>query len=164
MFFSKKKETEIKDSKINESDKVLNNNLESEIDPIAEADVYLAYGRKEQALKILNEALESGKIVPAQYDKFIKEHFPQDSAETEFLEKITHRDEIFFHYYISLTAGNNQKVRRCRLLLKLKNEINTKVGIEELETQIDNYIKDLFEMNQELVTWTIDSYIEMNIE
>ncbi len=33
--------------------------ITDEVDPIAEAEVYLAYGRKEQAIEILQEALHA---------------------------------------------------------------------------------------------------------
>lgn len=65
MFFKKKKSTFIENDK---SDLSL-----SDVDPIAEADVYLAYGRKSQALSILNEALESGRLSPERHANFLKE-------------------------------------------------------------------------------------------
>ncbi len=156
MFFKKKKSTFIENDKSDLSF--------SEVDRIAEADVYLAYGRKSQALSILNEALESGRLSPERHANFLKEKNLNDSAEQEFLDKIAVSHDLSFNYYISLTAGNNEKTIRSRLFLKLKNEINTRKGVEELEEKIEVYVQEIFSNMQELLTWTIDNYIEMEIE
>ena len=69
MFFKKKKENNINEN--SNHTKMLEIFSDIEVDPIAEADVYFAYGRDKQAMEILNEALSIGKISQEKYNKHV---------------------------------------------------------------------------------------------
>lgn len=161
MFFSKKKESKIQDnnSNINESVKYLDEF--SEVDPIAEADVYLAYGRTKQAMEILNEALEHGKLTQQRYDEFLEKNNLKNKTEVSILEEALISKNPDFSYFVSITAGNNEYVIRKRLTLTINNPIYTEKGIQEIESIIDNHVKEIYLKSIEPPTWTLDSYIEI---
>lgn len=161
MFFSKKKESKNQDnnSDINESVKYLDEF--SEVDPVAEADVYLAYGRTRQAMEILNEALEHGKLTQKRYDDFLEKNHLKNKSEASIVEEVLVSKNPDFIYYVSITAGNNEYITRKRLTLKINNPIYTEKGIQEIESIIDNHVKEVYIKSIEPPTWTLDSYIEI---
>lgn len=162
MFFSRKKESKKQgndNTDINESVKYLDQF--SEVDPIAEADVYLAYGRTKQAMEILNEALEHGKLTQQRYDEFLEKNNLKNKSEVSVLEEALIIKNPDFTYFVSITAGNNEYITRKRLTLTINNPIYTEKGIKEIEKTIDSHVKEMYLKSIEQPTWTLDSYIEI---
>lgn len=145
MFFKKKKEENItkKNSLIENLDKF----SDMDVDPIAEADVYFAYGRDKQAMEILNEALSLGKISQERYDDFLLSH-NKNSITTNKVSKVEQNS-----YYVSITYVLMSKIYKKRFQIVLNHKIETKNGIKDLETQIKEKI--------ETEDWTLDSFIKI---
>lgn len=152
MFFKKKENKK----EINDNNYLkLTDDINDDIDPIAEADVYMTYGKYEQAMLILNEALKSGKISDKKYNDFITlKNLNNNSKEKQKL--IT-----TYTYYINLSLENNEYKFKNRFFIELDNKINTKNGIEELENKINKKINILYQNKFSNSEWTIDNYIEI---
>ena len=133
MFFKKKKQEDKKEITILN----VEDNFDTDVDPLAEADVYLAYGREKQAMEILNEALEKKSISIEQYEQFLKDKKVSLSKK----EQINNKKEDY-SYYISITTGNNSFIIRGRTIVHLKNKINTTKGLRTVvKKSIHFYLK-----------------------
>lgn len=145
MFFKKKKEDSNEKSK---EIHLLESFSDMEVDPIAEADVYFAYGRDKQAIEILNEALSTGKISKEKYENFINSH----SQKTEE-NKIETNINLVYLYYVSITYVFGSKIYKNRFEISLSNKIESKKGIKELEDKIKDKIQT--------EDWSLDSFIKV---
>lgn len=161
MFFLSKKKNLSKENDISNKE-FINNIEETEIDPLAEADVYMAYERHEQAITILNEALKNKKITEIQYNNFIESHNLKE-ANKKNIQKLSEQ-LINYKYYISFTVGNEKSIIRQRVFVETNNSIHTEKGIKEIENFVEEIIKSIFMDSLFTTTWTLDSYIEINKE
>lgn len=144
MFFKKKSKQE----KLNlDKTDILDLEKFSDINPIAEADVYIAYGREKQALEILNNALEKGIISEKQYNDFLLKNVKKIE------EKELIKNQENYLYYVSITYIALSRENKARFELNLHHKIETKCGIAELETKIKEKI------NTE--QWSLDSFIKI---
>lgn len=135
---------------------------ENYVNPLSEAEIYLAYGRDEQAKKLLKAALDEGKITSDDYNNcLIKKNYeelikPKKIAHL-YSSKLKPTEDIYV-YYINITTGYNEKIKRMRMFIHLKNKNNSIEGLEEIEEILNKYTNNLSTYQS---SWSIDYLIEV---
>jgi len=111
----------------------LGKNKEEIIDPIAEADLYFAYGKNEAAIKILQETYDTGSAEL----KFKITSYLEKNKKLHLLKKSA---SVRFHYRVHCVEYINGHAIVYKFFVNIKNSKNTLAGIRDIETEAENKI------------------------
>ncbi len=113
---------------------VLGGDCSSDVDPIAEAEVYFAYGRYEQGLKILTEAYQKTK------DERVLNYINRVSKnKTDF---VLEKNSKLYRYYVNVMYLDERKETKLnRFIVEIARNFNSKIGIELMEKNLEDLLK-----------------------
>ncbi len=128
----------------------LGKNTEVDIDPIAEAEIYFAYGRNEAAIKLLQDAYNGGNAelqskISAYLDKNNKSHLVKQAK------------PVKYQYRVHCVEYVNGFAFTHKFYVIAKNSKNTFNGMRDIENEAENKI------NKPGANWVI-SYISEALE